>query len=94
MSRTDFKQSIKVEQGYICPVCGSICNDYTMNIHHKIPKCKGGETKRDNLVGWCIKCHSEYHKKYGVMVSDDYGRPVGEIVGFRKAKKKRKRRKH
>ena len=72
----DWKHDIKVEQNYICPVCGRHCNDWTMNIHHKKPRCRGGKTERDNLVAWCIECHQNYHKKYGTRISDDYGKPI------------------
>lgn len=74
--KIDWKKAVKVEQGYICPVCGKLCDDYTMNIHHKRPKCKGGSSNRNNVVGWCIECHQKYHKKYGVRTSDDYGNPI------------------
>lgn len=73
---TDWKTQVKIEQDYICPVCGRQCNDYTMNIHHKRAKCKGGKSDRENVVGWCIECHQKYHKKYGVQTSDDYGKPI------------------
>lgn len=39
-------------------------------------------------------CHREYHKKWNLTTSDDYGNPVGEYKGHAsKSKKKHKTKK-
>lgn len=74
--KNDWKKDIKISQDYICPVCGKKCNDRTMSVHHMKPKCKKGSNRKENLIGWCVTCHQNYHKKHGVRVSDKHGNPI------------------
>ncbi|MBP5204565.1 HNH endonuclease [bacterium] len=74
-----WKHDVKERQGFICPICGKKCNETDMNIHHKVPKSCGGETTRDNVVAWCIECHTKYHRRYKTAVSDDEGHPLYSV---------------
>ena len=95
MSKIDWKQAIKIAQGYICPACGSLCNDYTMNIHHMIPKCRGGASNESNCVAVCVECHRKYHERYGIAISDRYLVPIEDISTVRyHSKRKRRKSRH
>lgn len=52
----------KIEQAwnYQCAICGN--NDF-LEVHHIIPKEKGGTDDYDNLILLCARCHSGIHKR-------------------------------
>lgn len=73
----DWKKAIKISQNYICPICGKPGTDSSMDVHHKKPRARHGGNNRENLVSWHKSpCHREYHRKYGLRTSDDYGNPI------------------
>jgi 5-methylcytosine-specific restriction endonuclease McrA len=41
--------------GFVCQFCGKT-ND-RLEIHHKVPKRKGGLDMLENLISYCRKCH-------------------------------------
>jgi len=71
-----WKRNIKIEQYYICLVCGRKGTDQTLNIHHKKAKRNGGKSNRENVVAWHATCHRRYHEKYGNKESNDHGYPL------------------
>ena len=62
---TAWKKEIKQEQNYICPVCGKVGTDQSMNIHHCLPKSKKGKSTKENCCGVHIECHKWIHKVFG-----------------------------
>ena len=94
MSKIDWKKAIKIAQGYVCPVCGRLCDDYTMNIHHMIPKCRGGASNESNCVAVCVECHRKYHERYGIAISDNHLLPIEDTSVVRYHKKKKRRKSH
>ena len=44
-----------------CIECGS---QYCLEIHHVIPKSKGGTDSINNLKLLCLHCHKKVHKNY------------------------------
>lgn len=75
---------------YCCKICGSSSHP---TVHHKIAKARGGKGCLENCVVWCRECHRNYHNKWGITTSDDYGNPVGEYISANKVHKKRTKRK-
>ena len=56
------QEYIAWKQGYKCPTCGqSLFNDEPLNLHHIIPKSKGGKDTKDNLVWLHLYCHHKTH---------------------------------
>ena len=56
------QEYIAQKQGYKCPVCGqSLFNDEPLNLHHIIPKSKGGKDTTDNLIWLHLYCHHKTH---------------------------------
>ncbi len=56
------QEYIAWKQGYKCPICGqSLFNDEPLNLHHIIPKSKGGKDTKDNLVWLHLYCHHKTH---------------------------------
>ncbi|BAY51406.1 reverse transcriptase [Thermostichus vulcanus NIES-2134] len=54
------------KQGGICPVCGGeIEQDMLTDIHHILPKHKGGSDDLDNLVLIHANCHKQVHSRDG-----------------------------
>lgn len=39
-----------------------ICNNTAVDIHHKLPKGRGGTDDADNLIALCRKCHTLAHE--------------------------------
>ena len=60
-----WKKQIKIEQNYICPVCGLKGTDRSMDIHHCLPVSAGGLTTRENCVAVHRTCHQWIHEEYG-----------------------------
>lgn len=65
-----------------------------MNIHHKRPKSRGGQGVRENLVAWHKKCHTTYHRIYGLRTSDNFGNPIGWDFTKRQRRENRRHGKH
>ncbi len=51
------KRRIRQEQEGRCDLCGI---ETKLQIHHKIPQCRGGNDRRDNGVGLCPPDHREW----------------------------------
>lgn len=65
-----WKQQIKIDQNYVCPECGKTGNDNSMNIHHCLPKCKGGKNTPENCCAVHITCHRRIHEEHGLHFYD------------------------
>lgn len=80
------RQKLAKKQKFICPMCDrSIINgDEGLELHHMIPKAKGGDNKYNNLQLVHISCHIDHHRKFPVK-----GRIPTEIM-VKASKKSRK----
>jgi len=76
MKDNKWKRNIKIEQHYICLICGKKGTDQSLTIHHKKAKENGGTNVRSNVVAWHRTCHRRYHEKYGNKESNNYGYPL------------------
>lgn len=85
----NWKQKIHERDCFKCKICGS---SKGLTVHHKLPVSRGGKGTLENCVCWCKECHREYHKRWNLTTSDDYGNPIGEYRGNSSKKKKKKRR--
>ena len=47
------------KQQFICTMCGRSADE----VHHIIPRSKGGRNTSDNLTILCRECHEKIHKK-------------------------------
>lgn len=48
---------------YICQHCDTKKSKRELEVHHIIPRCKGGSDKLDNLITLCTTCHKKETKK-------------------------------
>lgn len=56
-ARKEAKRQVWLVAGGLCYYCKADIRDcYTFD--HKIPKCKGGRTRKDNLVLSCFDCNN------------------------------------
>jgi len=72
---------IPINKEYKCEICGF--SDY-VEIHHIIPKHKGGKNTLDNFLILCPNCHSLYHKK-----KFDFGKIISKYSWLREEYDKR-----
>ena len=49
------RQQVLERDNYICKECGQSLK--SLEVHHKLPKRKGGLDILDNLISLCRKCH-------------------------------------
>ena len=89
MPKRGWKIAIHERDCYTCKICGSTKQ---ITVHHKLPVHRGGKGNLANCVCWCAVCHREYHKKWGLTESDDFGNPIGEYKSVGSKKKKHKHR--
>jgi RNA-directed DNA polymerase len=56
------KEMVAKKQDYTCTVCGeSLFNDEPIDLHHKIPRSKGGKDEIKNLTWVHQYCHNKIH---------------------------------
>ena len=56
------KKRIIKKRGYHCTMCGYDGGPIRyLDLHHIIPRARGGATKDYNLIFLCEKCHAEAH---------------------------------
>lgn len=55
----NFKQAAKARDGYKCQCCGK--KNCRLEVHHLLPRSRGGSDKLANLITLCSDCHSLAH---------------------------------
>lgn len=56
------RQRIMRKQQGLCPICGeSLFSGESLELHHRLPKAKGGKNTYDNLVLLHLFCHQQLH---------------------------------
>lgn len=55
----NFKQAAKSRDGYKCQCCGK--KDCRLEVHHLLPRSRGGSDKLANLITLCSDCHHLAH---------------------------------
>lgn len=55
----NFKQAARARDNYRCQCCGK--NDCRLEVHHLLPRSKGGSDKLANLITLCSECHHLAH---------------------------------
>jgi 5-methylcytosine-specific restriction protein A len=64
--KREIKDLVKKDQDYICAFCQIKETKYlTLQIHHIVPRSKGGADTIDNLVALCPNCHCTIHSIMG-----------------------------
>jgi len=53
------RQKTMVREHYKCTMCGRPAKE----VHHKVPRLKGGKNESGNLVVLCRECHEKLHRK-------------------------------
>jgi len=53
------RQKTMVREHYKCTMCGRPAEE----VHHKVPRSKGGKNEPGNLVVLCRECHEMMHRK-------------------------------
>ncbi|MGD6968998.1 group II intron reverse transcriptase/maturase [Rossellomorea vietnamensis] len=61
-----YRQKLAKKRNYKCSLCDKSIADRVegLEVHHKIPKIKGGSNEYKNLELVHISCHLEYHKVF------------------------------
>lgn len=88
MGDRKWKQEVLERDCHRCKICGS---KNFLTVHHKIPKCRGGQGTPENTVCWCTICHRFFHKEWGLTISDDFGNPLEQGYVHRSRKQKTKK---
>lgn len=55
----NFKQATKARDGYKCQCCGK--KNCRLEVHHLLPRSRGGSDKLANLITLCTDCHHLAH---------------------------------
>lgn len=55
---TKTRKAVYRRDGYRCALCD--CSQY-LQIHHAIPRGKGGSDNIENLITLCYRCHAAAH---------------------------------
>ncbi|MGB3612753.1 MAG: HNH endonuclease signature motif containing protein [Elainellaceae cyanobacterium] len=59
---TPSRQRIAQQQKGCCPICGEpLANDEPLDVHHRLPKTKGGLDTYSNLEMLHLFCHQQVH---------------------------------
>ena len=69
---SDTRRAVYRRDGFMCVICG---DPRSLQIHHFVPRGKGGSDEMDNLVTLCGMCHGVVHKKImpvGSLRYEDY----------------------
>ena len=90
MGNNKWKEEVRTRDCFKCKICGSPNN---LTIQHKIPLCRGGQSTLENTVCWCTWCHRDYHKKWGMAISDDFGNPTEHGYQHRNSSKRKQSKK-
>ena len=53
------RQKTMVREQYKCTMCGRPADE----VHHKVPRSRGGKNDSGNLVVLCRECHEMLHRK-------------------------------
>ncbi len=53
------RQKTLVRDRFVCTMCGRPAEE----VHHKVPRSKGGKNDPGNLVVLCRECHEMLHRK-------------------------------
>lgn len=52
------RDAVLARANYACERCGKDCK---LELHHRLPRSRGGSHTPDNLAALCRWCHSEIH---------------------------------
>lgn len=76
----EIKKQVREEQGGICAVSGQKAR---LEIHHRVPQCKGGSDRKENAVGLAgEKSPIDVHEKFDRLAIDNnlFLHPDGRLV--------------
>ena len=63
------KRGAKARARMRCEKCGAAGR---LEVHHKKPKCEGGEDTMENVIVLCRGCHFREHPKEGTPGRDEW----------------------
>lgn len=67
----EMRREVYRRDGWRCALCD---NSQGLQIHHVVPRGRGGVNHPMNLITLCWRCHSAVH---GSMVGDEYASAAG-----------------
>ena len=76
----EIKKQVREEQGGICAISGQKAR---LEIHHRVPQCKGGSDRIENAVGLAgERSREDTHEKYDRLAIDNnlFLHPDGRLV--------------
>lgn len=89
MYKNNRKKKIPLYQKYKCSLCSKSIADGTegLEIHHKIPRVKGGSNEYKNIELVHISCHLEYHKVFPARDNTPNNAQLRSVMKYIKRKK-------
>lgn len=76
----EIKKKVREEQGGVCAISGQKAK---LEIHHRIPQCKGGSDRIENAIGLAgERSGNDVHEKYDRLAIDNnlFLHPDGRLV--------------
>ena len=76
----EIKKQVREEQGGLCAVSGQKAR---LEIHHRVPQCKGGSDRIENAIGLAgERSGNDVHEKYDRLAIDQnlFLHPDGRLV--------------
>jgi len=76
----EIKKQVREEQGGICAISGQKAR---LEIHHRVPQCKGGSDRIENAIGLAgERSGNDVHEKYDRLAIDQnlFLHPDGRLV--------------
>jgi len=76
----EIKKQVREEQGGICAISGQKAR---LEIHHRVPQCKGGSDRIENAIGLAgERSQEDIHEKYDRLAIDQnlFLHPDGRLV--------------
>jgi RNA-directed DNA polymerase len=84
-----YRQKLAKKQKYKCSLCSKSIADKTegLELHHKIPRIKGGGNEYKNIELVHISCHLEYHKVFPARDNIPNNAQLRSVMKYIKRKK-------
>lgn len=83
----EIKKAIRLGQDNICASCGEKVKE--VEVHHRLPQCRGGSDRIENAIGLCSGEHGkgenspdDCHQKYDLLAIDNglFLGPQGKLI--------------
>lgn len=78
----NFKQAARMRDGYKCQCCGK--KNCRLEVHHLLPRSRGGSDKLANLITLCTDCHHLAHSSEEQLLAfqKKFGKKAKETLNY------------